>query len=206
VAPVVLPQLDLAFAAAGNLSGELGMKPESHIFVGSKAPWYTITDQLPQHEGYPPELSASAIERPVVEVKPGFVLGSCLCGDVAFEIEGAPLRAFNCHCSRCRRGRSAAHATNLFYAAEGFRWTRGAENVAQYRVPEAKRFSVAFCRRCGGALPVESTALKGVVVPAGSLDTDPGMQPLAHVFVGSKAAWFDITDSLPQYLEYPTQS
>ena len=28
---------------AGNLDGELGIKPERHIFTGSKAPWYEIT-------------------------------------------------------------------------------------------------------------------------------------------------------------------
>jgi hypothetical protein len=30
------------------------VQPESHIFVGSKAPWFDITDDLPQYEGYPP--------------------------------------------------------------------------------------------------------------------------------------------------------
>jgi hypothetical protein len=48
-----------------------------------------------------------------------------------------------------------------------------------------------------------STELKGAIVPAGSLDSDPGAQPLAHIHVGSKAAWFDITDRLPQYAELP---
>jgi hypothetical protein len=200
----VLPQFDEVSAPAGNLTGGLGLKPTSHIFVGSKAPWYTITDHLPQHLAYPPEVPAPSIQRPVTEEKPGFVLGSCLCGEVAFEIEGAPLRAYNCHCSRCRRGRSSAHATNVFYAADDFRWTRGENNVAAYKVPEAKRFAVAFCRRCGGALPRLSTELKGAIVPAGSLDSYPGMQPLAHIFVGSKADWFDITDRLPQYAEYPS--
>ena len=122
---------------------------------------------------------------------------------MSYEIEGAPLRAFNCHCSRCRRGRSAAHATNYFYAAERFRWVRGEENATAYKPPEARRFTVGFCRHCGGALPYVSPELKGAVVPAGSLDSDPGSQPLAHIFVDSKADWFDITDRLPQYPELP---
>jgi hypothetical protein len=201
---VVVPQAELAFAPAGNLSGELGMKPDTHIFVGSKAPWYTITDQLQQYDTFPAGFPAPAIQRPVVEAKPGFVLGSCLCGAVAYEVEGAPLRAFNCHCSRCRRGRSAAHATNYFYPAERFRWTRGEEHAAAYKVPEARRFTVGFCRRCGGALPYVSNELQGAIVPAGTLDTDPAAQPLAHIFVGSKATWFDITDRLPQYDELPS--
>jgi hypothetical protein len=203
VAPTVLPQFDLALAPAGNLSGDLGLKPDSHIFVGSKAPWYTITDQLPQHDAYPPGFPAPAIERPVIETKPGFALGSCLCRGVAYEIEGAPLRAFNCHCSRCRRGRSAAHATNFFCPGERFHWSRGEGNVLAYKVPEARRFTTAFCRTCGGAMPYVSTELGAAIVPGGSFDTDPGLQPLAHICVGSKADWFDITDPLPQYADYP---
>ena len=39
----------------------------------------------------------------------------------------------------------------------------------------------------------------GAVVPMGSLDDDPGHLPSAHIFVGSKALWFTITDSLPQH-------
>ena len=30
-------------------------RPREHIFVGSKAPWHEISDQLPQHEEWPPE-------------------------------------------------------------------------------------------------------------------------------------------------------
>jgi hypothetical protein len=31
----------------------LASRPTQHIFVGSKAPWFTITDDLPQHEAFP---------------------------------------------------------------------------------------------------------------------------------------------------------
>jgi hypothetical protein len=34
------------------------------------------------------------------------------------------------------------------------------------------------------------------------LDDDPPVRPACHVFVGSKAPWFEITDDLPQYPEY----
>ena len=38
-------------------------------------------------------------------------------------------------------------------------------------------------------------------LPLGCLDTDPGVRPSLHVFVGSKAPWFEIADSLPRYEE-----
>ncbi len=36
----------------------------------------------------------------------------------------------------------------------------------------------------------------------GSLADAPGVRPTEHIFVGSKAEWFDITDRLPQAREY----
>ncbi|WP_437814961.1 GFA family protein [Sorangium sp. So ce1078] len=204
-APLLGPERQLALVHAGNLEGDLGIAPEFHQFVGSKAPWYTITDSLPQFEVWPPPSQAPVVARPTVPPKEGVTQGSCLCGDVAFELDGAPIVMMNCHCSRCRRGRSAAHATNVLVALDKFRWVRGEAQVASYKVPEALRFGVAFCTGCGGAAPRLSPERGFAVVPAGALDTDPGIRPRAHIFVNSKASWFPITGDLPQFAELPPQ-
>ena len=39
-----------------------------------------------------------------------------------------------------------------------------------------------------------------------TLDDDPGVRPESHIFVGSKAPWFEITDDLPQFTELPPQA
>jgi hypothetical protein len=39
----------------GILDDEPGVRAELHCFVADKASWYEITDELPQHDGYPPE-------------------------------------------------------------------------------------------------------------------------------------------------------
>lgn len=203
VVPMPLPGTDLAIAPAGNLESDPGIRPSAHIFVASKAAWHTITDSLPQHDGYPPEFGGGAgFDRPHAPVRAEVAGGSCLCGGVAYELR-APLRMYNCHCSRCRRGRSAAHTTNLFTDPEDFEFTRGAELIAEYKVPEAQRFTVAFCTRCGSDVPRYFKERGMVNVPAGTLDTDPGIRPQAHIFVASKAPWFDITDDLPRYAEAP---
>ena len=36
----------------GSLTDDPTIRPTEHIFVGSKAPWYTIEDDLPQYEGH----------------------------------------------------------------------------------------------------------------------------------------------------------
>ncbi|TPL00451.1 MULTISPECIES: GFA family protein [unclassified Mesorhizobium] len=35
--------------AMGTLMDDPGIRPSAHILVGSKAPWFTITDDLPQY-------------------------------------------------------------------------------------------------------------------------------------------------------------
>lgn len=39
--------------ALGTLDDDPGIRPTHHIFVSGKAPWFEITDNLPQHEQYP---------------------------------------------------------------------------------------------------------------------------------------------------------
>ena len=41
-----------------------------------------------------------------------------------------------------------------------------------------------------------------VHVAMGSLVDDPTIRPTEHIFVGSKAPWFEIADDLPQSEEY----
>jgi hypothetical protein len=201
--PMRLPACSLALLPAGPLEGDLGIKPQAHMFVGSKAPWYTITDDLPQHDEYPPEFGAPGLQRPRIEPQPGVTAGSCLCGTVAYEVTGEPMFMQSCHCQRCRRARGAAHATNIFYKAPQFRWVRGEDEVAEYKLPAARFYTVAFCRQCGGALPKVSLERGIAVIPAGSLDTDPPMRPQRHIFTNYKASWFEVTDSLPQFGEAP---
>ena len=41
-----------------------------------------------------------------------------------------------------------------------------------------------------------------VHVAMGSLADAPSIRPTEHIFVGSKAPWFEITDDLPQFEEH----
>jgi hypothetical protein len=197
------PGLGLVFMPAGCLDGDPGSRPESHIFVASKAPWYEIPDALPRFDAYPPGVDAPVLPdpppRPAPE--PGVLRGGCLCGGVGYEVRG-PIQAIrSCHCGRCRKGRAAAHASNMVVAAGALRFVRGEPLLASYKIPEARYFTQVFCRTCGGKLPRVDPERGIAVVPMGSLDDDPGRGPEHHIFTASKAPWFDIADALPQHPE-----
>lgn len=212
VAWTVLPAMGVAAGPAGNFLDDIPVRAESHMFIRSKVPWLELHDGLPQHATFLPGMAENAPPgepmEPVPDAavparSPGCRGGSCACGRVAYEFSGAPLRMYNCHCSRCRRARSAAHATNLFVPLDGFRYSRGEELVREYRLPEAVRFGVAFCTACGSDVARRSPQINGAVIPAGGLDDEPGMAPQANIFVGSRANWYAISDTLPQFTELP---
>lgn len=126
---------------------------------------------------------------------PPQIAGSCLCGAVRFEEEGAFDAFFLCHWSRCRKGGGSAHGANLFAAGARLRWLSGAQDVKTYRVP-GTRHERSFCISCGSALPdVDGALLK---VPAGSLDSPVGIRPTAHISCASRADWDVDLDAVPK--------
>ena len=124
------------------------------------------------------------------------IRGSCACGGVKFEIESA-LSLTHCHCSNCRKLTAAAFATYLHVKSDKFRFLAGEDLMQVYEsAPGSVR---TFCRVCGSLTPSKATYLSTVSIPAGLLDDDPGVRPLLHVFVSSKARWWQITDDLPRH-------
>jgi hypothetical protein len=128
--------------------------------------------------------------------------GSCLCGGVAYEIDGEIGPIVYCHCSMCRRWHGTAFRTRAAVRKRDFRFVRGEELISEYRSsPDTLK---RFCRVCGSPL-VNSwdPDPEHYGLALGTLATDPGRRPACHVFVGSKAPWYEITDELPQFAEFP---
>ncbi len=130
---------------------------------------------------------------------PPVINGSCLCGRLRYEIEGAFEGMVNCHCSMCRKHHGAAFATFALTAATQFRWLAGESEVARFE--SSPGMFRTFCPVCGSNAPIVSG--DSVYVPAGNLDDDPGIAPEMHIYVNSKAPWHVIADQLPQFAEEP---
>lgn len=129
--------------------------------------------------------------------------GSCLCKAVNYEFSG-PAKTFQyCHCTRCQKVTGSAHASNIIVDPSGFRWTRGEELVGRYELPEAKYFAVSFCRQCGSNLPWLNQRGTSVIIPAGTLDVDPGVRPKWNIFVANHAPWYEDPNALPRFDELP---
>ena len=129
-------------------------------------------------------------------------VGSCLCGEVRFEIIGDFERFFLCHCGRCRKDTGSAHAANLFSSTAKVHWLAGQAKIKIFQVPST-RHEKRFCAECGSALPSVQNSGALLVVPAGSLDTAIETQPDAHIFVVSGANWDRCLEHVPRIDELP---
>jgi hypothetical protein len=131
------------------------------------------------------------------------VTGSCLCGKVSYAIRGNVGIFQYCHCSRCRKFTGSAFASNLLTSPDDFEWLGGVEYVGRYEVKEARHFATCFCITCGSSLPWEAQSGRAVIVPAGTLDADPEINPGWNIYCASRAEWYVEPDSLPKYEELP---
>ena len=203
-APACPPGGPFALIPLGNIAEDPGMRPDLHFFAASQAPWHTIVDDLPRHSEYPVDWGGPpGIERAVRKpVTVGATAGSCLCGTVAYEFDGPIASMVNCHCSRCRRAMSAAYGTFVFVPATAFRWLMGTDRVRNYKMPDAEVKGTAFCRDCGSQV-ARARDPDTMQIPAGSLDTDPGVRPAMNIFTASKAPWSALDASLPGFAAAP---
>jgi hypothetical protein len=126
--------------------------------------------------------------------------GSCLCGAIRFEIDGAFERFFLCHCEYCRKDTGSAHAANLFSTSASLTWLAGEDETTFFNLPST-RHSRCFCSTCGSALPYATG--KFLIVPAGSLNSEISLRPEAHIFVASRAGWDEKLEDIPQVERFP---
>ena len=181
-----------------------GRPADCNVFVAYNAAWHEITNDLPCYDHYPPETGLSGVdEEPFEPDSEDAVRGSCLCNSVQFHVTKPFKIAHNCYCTRCRRARAAAHASNGFADIDGVTFIKGGGLLKAYKLPNAQYFTQVFCEICGSKMPRLDRDRNLAVIPLGSLDDDPGIRPVDHIYVAYKCEWYDITDDLPRFAEGP---
>ena len=126
--------------------------------------------------------------------------GSCLCGAVRYEVLGPLFEVSHCHCSMCRRQHGAAFATYAQFEAGHFRWVGGESYLKIYETESGAGW--CFCIQCGSTLAASNHG-EITSITLGTLQDDPETKPEYHIFVASKAPWFEITDELPKHKTGP---
>ncbi len=114
--------------------------------------------------------------------------GSCLCGEVRYEVTGPLRNAIGCHCGQCRKTTGhymAATAAQL----EDFRLTEQA-GLKWYRSSDTARR--AFCGTCGSTLFWRADGRDYIAIASGTLDGETGIRLEGHIFCADKGDYYEI--------------
>ena len=118
------------------------------------------------------------------------VAGSCLCGAVRFRAALPPKWVAHCHCSMCRRAHGAGFVTWVGFDGAALTVDSGSETLSRYA--SSAQATRSFCSRCGSMIFFESGHWPGEIhVTLASLDLAEGLEPQAHSYWSSRAAWAD---------------
>lgn len=128
--------------------------------------------------------------------------GSCLCGGVRYRVRGELGGLVLCHCSRCRKANGSAFQAVVPIATTAFELLSGDALLKEFESsPGVHR---VFCGHCASPLYSRRDAMPDILrLRVGTLDTPLSSPPAMHVFAGSRAEWFEILDSAPQYSTRP---
>lgn len=126
---------------------------------------------------------------------------SCLCGSVEFYVHDKFIYAGYCHCSKCRKSSGASGTAIGGLHKDDLVFTKGEGYIKRFN--RSEQSISCFCGDCGSTLYGEKPATDLVHVRYGALNGSPELLPQAHMHVASKAVWYEITDSLPQFSEFP---
>jgi|GEM_PF-88912 len=126
-------------------------------------------------------------------------LGSCLCGEVRFEVTGPIRSVVHCHCKQCQKGFGAAFATFGVCSFADFSIVSGLDKIQSYQSSDdVKR---TFCRCCGSNLQWvnENDYMEYASFCLTLLDTPYSPSNQKHIYCKSKPSWLKLTDQHPKY-------
>lgn len=126
-------------------------------------------------------------------------VGGCLCGQVRYELEGAPKHVFYCHCTDCQKETGGPFSTELYVRAEQIKLSGGMKTFV-VTGDSGKNVVRNFCSKCSSVVMTEfEVDPESVCIKACSLDDPSWLKPEFHLYVKSKQSWFEIFDDLPRY-------
>jgi len=126
--------------------------------------------------------------------------GSCLCGQVEYEVSqlASPIR--HCSCRTCRKAHAAAFNTSASVKREHFRWLKGEQVLKAFESsPGKQRF---FCSNCGSQMVAHRSGSELLVLRVATLDEDPGQTPQGHIWASHEVPWLAYGPQVPAYSEW----
>ena len=120
--------------------------------------------------------------------------GSCLCGDIAFDLLEDPLTVYVCHCTDCQRQTGSSFALTAIVIREALKLVRGTPEEYSIELHDGRIKQAHFCARCATRLWEPSSVSTLAVLEPGTLDDTSWIRPVGHIWMRSAQPWISIPD------------
>lgn len=128
--------------------------------------------------------------------------GSCLCGEITYQIKDKPLFIHACHCTTCQKITGTSYWLSMFVLEHDFEILTGKPEI----VYPPQQYGVAakhYCGKCGCNIYGTHTYLANLVLPAtGTFEDTSWFEPQAHIFTRSKQPWVQIPKDIPSFEKF----
>ena len=115
--------------------------------------------------------------------------GSCLCGEVTYQLKSEPKKVSHCHCTMCQKQHGAAFATYASLLKTDLEYLSGQEQLVSYN--SSNSIIRKFCGQCGSSL--EWCASKDfpdwTSIAIGTLDTPYTDDCIVDIYTDTKVSW-----------------
>lgn len=115
--------------------------------------------------------------------------GSCLCGEVTYQVDCEPQPYVHCHCRTCRKAHGSAFSSVMGVPKAKFKWTKGEENLSHFESSPGK--VRCFCQLCGSQIIAQRKNTDLVLLRMGCLDTEFEDRANLHIWRSDSASWYD---------------
>jgi len=132
------------------------------------------------------------------------LFGGCQCGAVTYTSRALPSALCHCHCLTCRKVSGSPFLTFAQFPADSIVWTSKPDHTLR-KTQYSSVAERAHCADCGSPVYMRKFSEPNEIsIPAGTIDesrvTGVVPKPDHHIFVDSKAGWYEMPqDNLPRY-------
>ena len=130
--------------------------------------------------------------------------GGCQCGDVRYEITGAPHEIYVCHCRECQKQSASAFGISVRAGSADVRLLKGALQSWSRSTDSGRTLRCFFCSICGSRVwHGDRHQANEISIKGGSLDDPVDLSNAIHIWTIRKLPGVIIPDNARQYAREP---
>lgn len=132
------------------------------------------------------------------------ITGSCLCGEISYEISQNVGDIAHCHCIKCRKAHGAAFSSVAKIEDKNFLLKDESQFLKSYESSEGK--TRYFCSCCGSKIYAKRDNTDFIILRLGTLN-DESMagsqyQETKHIWLAEKASWYEVHSEIEEEQEF----